>query len=128
MISPRWLIGITMFLVMGYVICNFIDGEAILTQNQANTVTNMTSVDFISVTDSTGGETNYVNMALTTLKTIMKALSWDYTFFYDIDPITGEQSNSEMQLVLTFFRMLFFSLTVGILFSLAYALRKIIAG
>lgn len=128
MISPRWLIGITMFLVISYAICNFVDGEQVITQGQSNTVTNMTSVDFISVTDSTGGETNYVNMALSTLRTIMKALSWDYTFFHDIDPLTGADRNSEMQLVLTFFRMLFFSLTVGILFSLAYALRRLVTG
>jgi hypothetical protein len=129
MLSPRWLIGITMIMVCFFVLANWVDGSPMMTSEQGNIVTNMTGHQVVSVTNpSTGGEVNYINVALGTLGLIGKALLWDYTFFYDNDPVTGLDANTDLGVFLKLLQFFLIAISVGIIFQMAYLLRQIIAG
>ena len=84
MLSPRWLIGITLFMVFAFVLSNWIDGTAMFSATQASSLQTMTGHDVVSVTSSTGSVINYINIIPSALTAIGKALVWDYSFFHDI--------------------------------------------
>jgi hypothetical protein len=128
MLSPRWLIGIVLFLVIAFLLSNWIDGTAMFSNDQSILVTNMTEHNVVSITTASGSPINYINIATKALTAIGKALSWDYSFFYDIDPLTGANANTDLAMILFVIRMCFMAITVGIIFQMAYLLRQIVTG
>jgi len=128
MLSPRWLIGIVFFLVVAYLLSNWIDGYAMFSTSQSSDLTSMTEHDVVSVTSTTGSQINYVNIIPSALAAIGKALSWDYSFFHDIDPSTGLDASTDLATILFVIRLAFMTITVGIIFQMAYLLRQIITG
>jgi hypothetical protein len=128
MLSPRWLIGITLILVLASMLSNFVDGYPMMTQAQADDVQGMKDSNIISVQNPSGGLITYVNITVKALLLIGKALLWDYSFFHDIDPISGADANTDLQMVLYVIRFGLFAFTVGIVFQIAYLLRQIVAG
>jgi hypothetical protein len=127
MLSPRWLIGITLFMVCAFLLSNWIDGFPLFTSQQASNITTMTEHTTVSVTNPAGGLVNYVNIAVSALNQIGMALTWDYSFFHDKDA-AGNDQNTDLAMVLFFIRMCFMSISVGIIFQMAYLLRQIVAG
>jgi hypothetical protein len=128
MLSPRWLIGITLILVIIGALSNFIDGSPMMTQAQADDVKGMSDHSIVTVQSPSGGVLTYINIASNALKLIGKALLWDYSFFHDVDPVTGADSNSDLQMILTTIRFALLAITVGIVFQMAYLLRQIVTG
>jgi hypothetical protein len=128
MLSPRWLIGITFILVIAGMLSNFVDGSPMQTQAQANDVVGMQNHSIVSVQNPSGGLVTYVNIAVSSLSLIGKALLWDYSFFHDVDPTTGSDSNSDLQGILNVIRTALMAISVGISFQIAYLLRQIVAG
>ncbi len=128
MLSPRWLIGITLILVFAGVLSNFIDGSPMMSQAQADNVLTMKDHSIITVQNPSGGLSTYVNILPTALSMIGQALLWDYSFFHDVDPTTGSDSASDLQVILDVIRFGLIAITVGIIFQIAYLLRQIIAG
>jgi hypothetical protein len=128
MLSPRWLIGITLFMVIAFLLSNWVDGSAMFSNEQASNLTQMQQYSSVAVTSSTGSQVNYVNIAFSALTAIGRALSWDYSFFHDIDPLTGRDANTDFATTLFVIRMAFMAITVGILFQMAYLLRQILTG
>jgi hypothetical protein len=128
MLSPRWLIGITLFLVFGWVLSNIVDGSPMMGQAQANDLQGMQEYSIISIQNPAGGLVTYINITVNALKLIGKALLWDYSFFHDIDPLTLVDSNSDLQMILSVIRFGLMAITVGIVFQMAYLLRQIVAG
>jgi hypothetical protein len=128
MLSPRWLIGITLILVVFGVLSNFVDGSPMMSQAQADDVQGMKDNQIVTVQSASGGQVNYINILPSSLKLIGKALLWDYSFFHDVDPTTGTDRNSDLQMILSVIRFGLLAITVGIVFQMAYLLRQIIAG
>jgi hypothetical protein len=128
MLSPRWLIGITLFLVFAFVVSNWIDGSPMMTQAQAGDIQAMSDHQIVTVQSTSGGILTYINIAGNALKLIGKALLWDYSFFHDIDPATGQDANTDLMMILTVIRFCLLAITVGIVFQMAYLLRQIITG
>jgi len=128
MLSPRWLIGITLFLVFGFVLSNWVDGSPMMSSNQSQDIQGMGEHTTVTVTNPSGGITNYVNIAVNALTLIGKALSWDYSFLHDINPITGLEQNSDLSMFLFVVRMAMLAISVGIIFQIAYLLRQIVVG
>lgn len=116
-------------MVMAFVLSNWIDGTAMFSQAQSGTVVNMTKTNVVGVTSATGSQINYLNIDLGALFTIIgRALTWEYSFFYDKDPITGRDAGSDLGMILFVVKMGFTAITVGVLFQMAYLLRQIITG
>jgi hypothetical protein len=128
MLSPRWLIGITLILVIVGALSNFVDGSPMMTQAQADDVQGMSDHSIVTVQSPSGGVLTYINIASNALKLIGKALLWNYSFFHDVDPVTGTDSNSDLQMILTTIRFALLAITVGIVFQMAYLLRQIVTG
>lgn len=128
MLSPRWLIGITLVLVVFGLLSNFVDGSPMMTQAQASDVEGMSEHSIVTVQSTSGGIVTYINIAANALRLIGKALLWDYSFFHDVDPMTATDSNSDLQLILSVIRFGLIAITVGIVFQMAYLLRQIITG
>lgn len=128
MLSPRWLIGMAFLVVLFFAISNWIDGFPIFTSAQAANYETMTGASQVSVQNPGGGAVNYVNIPFAALSAIFDALSWNYSFFHDTDPATGQDANSWLQAVLFDIRMLLTAVTVGIIFQMCYLLRQILAG
>jgi hypothetical protein len=128
MLSPRWLIGVTLFMVFAFVLSNWIDGTAMFSNAQATTTQVMTGTSIVAVTSSTGSQINYLNILPAALAAIGKALLWDYSFLHDTDPVTGKDANTDFGTLLFIIRMAFMAITVGVVFQMAYLLRQIITG
>ena len=129
MLSPRWLIGITLFMVFAFVLSNWVDGSAMFSNSQAINVQQMTSTSTVAVTSSTGSQINYMNINPIALLTIVgRALTWDYSFLHDQDPVTGLPTNSDFGTFLFIIQMALTAITVGVIFQMAYLLRQIITG
>jgi hypothetical protein len=128
MLSPRWLIGITLFMVVAFLLGNWIDGTAMFSNEQASNITQMSQYSTVAVTSTTGSTINYINIAFSALTAIGRALTWDYSFLHDIDPATGRDASTDLATTLFVIRMGFMAITVGILFQMAYLLRQILTG
>jgi len=128
MLSPRWLIGMAFLVVLFFAISNWIDGFPLFTTAQAASYEQMTGASAVSVQNPSGGSVNYINIAIGALSNIFSALTWDYSFFHDTDPTTGQDANSWLQAVLFDIRMMLTAVSVGIIFQMCYLLRQIIAG
>jgi hypothetical protein len=115
-------------MVFAFVLSNWIDGFPMFSSSQAIAVGNMTEHSIVGVTSSTGSQINYINIALNALNTIGRALTWDYSFFHDIDPATGTDANTDFGTILFVIKMALTAITVGVIFQMAYLLRQILTG
>jgi hypothetical protein len=105
-----------------------VDGTAMFSQSQSDDVMGMHQNAIVTIQNPSGGIITYLNILPSALQLIGQALLWDYSFFHDIDPVTGADANSDLQMILTVIRFGFMAITVGIVFQMAYLLRQIITG
>jgi hypothetical protein len=99
-----------------------------LSTNQSQDIQGMGEHTSVTVTIPSGGITTYVNIAVNALTLIGKALSWDYSFLHDVDPLTGNDQNTDLAMFLFWARMAMMAISVGVIFQIAYLLRQIVVG
>lgn len=143
MSSPRWLIGLVAIWVLLTIISNVVENVEIMTTGQVGELEAMTAQSLVESQDpDTGGVMASGMTPVGALEAIWKALTADYTFWYNVhydmtevqcDTANGRwhSSISACQIPNDFMiiRYIFFwPLTVALIIELALILRRIIAG
>ena len=117
--SSKILIGMLMFYVICQVVCNFIDGNAMVTAANVADLNNTSSTSVTTSTDTSGTPAQYVTMAGSFFTTIGKIAFFDYTVFRNTDGTANEW---------VIIRYLLICIGIAILIEIAVVFRQIIAG
>ena len=92
MLSPRWLVGLILIYVVGLWASNWVDGNSILTVSDLNILDRTANITLTAGTNSDGVEIISASKDISTWKTVLNILTFNFSYFYDIDPITGTQT------------------------------------
>ena len=120
--SSRLWIGMLMFYVLAIVICNVIEG-AQMTSGISADMTPMTQYSQTKSTDTAGNAADFWTPGVSTLSTIGKIITFDYTMFKDYDPATGTTTANDFVI----FRYLLIAIGVVMVFELILTLRQVIS-
>lgn len=93
--SPRWLIALLFIWVLNIPVNNWLEGDDFITSAQANALSNTQNYTFDSSVDSDGIEALNLSKPKNALETLFDAISFNYSFFYDVDPVTGSNSPNQ---------------------------------
>lgn len=97
--SPRWLIVLLFIWLLNIPVNNWLEDDDFITSAQEATFNTANEYTFDSSVDSSGIEALNVSKSKNVLETLFDAVSFNYTFFYDIDPVTGAQTANEFMYV-----------------------------
>jgi hypothetical protein len=120
--SSRLWIGMITFYVLAIVICNVIEG-AQMTTGISTDMTPMTQYSQTKSTDSAGNTADFWTVGASTLATIGKVVTFDYSVFKDYDPGTGTSTANDFVI----FRYLLIAIGAVMIFELILALRQVIS-
>ena len=126
MSNPRWLIGLLMAFILLTIIGNIIEGAGTLTAAQVDKIQQMTESQLIEAKDpDTGGIITYGGTPKSMIEAIISALTMDWAWLYDIDPVTGEQTPNSFWMV---WAIIYWPIMIGILFELFVLALRLIRG
>lgn len=97
--SPRWLIALLFLWLINLPINNWLEGDDFITSSQTNALTNTANYTFSTSTDSNGVDVLYLDKARDTWVQIIDAISFNYTFFYNVDPVTGDNTPNQLMYI-----------------------------
>lgn len=97
--SPRWLLVLIVIWLLNIPVNNWLEGDDFITSAQEATFNTANEYEFDSSVDSSGLEALNVSKTKSSLETLFDAVSFNYTFFYDIDPVTGDQEPNEFMYI-----------------------------
>lgn len=117
--SSKILIGMLMFYVICQVVCNFVDGNAMVTAANVADLNDASATSVTTSTDTSGTPAQYVTMAGSFFTTIGKIAFFDYTVFRNTDGTANEW---------VIVRYLLICIGIAILIEVAVVFRQIIAG
>ena len=119
--STRLFIGILTFYILAQVICNFMEGNNMVTN--ANIIEAQENLEHQHTTtiDTGGTEGSFISKSVTF---ITKVVFFDYSMFYDIDPVTGAKTSNGFVII----RYLLIAIGVVMLIELAITFRKALLG
>jgi hypothetical protein len=117
--SSKILIGMLMFYVLCQVICNFVDGNAMVTSANVADLNNASATSVTTSADTSGTPAQYVTMATSFFATIGKIAFFDYTVFRNIDGTANDWA---------ILRYLLICVGIAILIEVAVVFRQIITG
>lgn len=123
--SSRLWIGMLMFYVLAIVICNVIEG-AQMTTGVNTDMTSMVQHSQTKSTDTAGNVADFWTVGASTLSTIGKVITFDYTMFKDVnnlDPVTGLPMANDFAI----FRYLLIAIGVVMVVELVIVLRQVIS-
>lgn len=93
--SPRWLIYILLLWIINIPVNNWLEGDSFITSEQTNMISNTQNYTQTSSVDTYGIEVNYFDKARDTWTQVLDAASYNYSFFYDVNPVTGENTPNQ---------------------------------
>ena len=126
MSNPRWLIGLLMAFILLTIIGNIIEGAGTLTAAQVDKIQQMTESQLIEAKDpDTGGIITYGGTPKSMIEAIIAALTMDWAWLYDIDPVTGEQTPNLFWMI---WAIIYWPIMIGILFELFVLALRLIRG
>ena len=124
--NPRWLMGMLFAWIMLTIIGNIIEGAGTLTTAQAAQIQEMTESQLIEAKDpDTGGIITYGGTPKSMIEAIISALTMDWAWLYDINPITGEQTPNSFWMV---WAIIYWPIMIAILFELFVLALRLIRG
>lgn len=119
--STRLFIGLLTFYVLMQVVCNFYEGNSMVTNANIMESQQMLNHQYTTTVDTEGSEGSFISKSITF---ITKVVFFDYSLFYDIDPVTGEKTANN----LVIFRYILLALGVVVLLELTITFRKALLG
>lgn len=119
--STRLFIGVLTFYIMAQIICNFVEGNNMVTNANIIEAQEDLQHSTTTTTDIAGTEDTFFSNAK---DTITRIVFFKYSIFYDVDPDTGEQTANQFVVI----RYLLFGLGIAILFEVGYLFKKTILG
>ena len=91
----RFFVGMFAFIVIAVTIpCNMLEGED--DYLQGSIADEMVQHSYTTSTTTSGTETNFITAAISWFD---KYILFDYSVFYDIDPVTGAQSPNDFAVI-----------------------------
>lgn len=108
-----------MFYVICQMVCNFVDGSAMVTSANVADLNNASSSTITQSTDSSGTPAQYVSMTTGFFGSITKIIFFDYTVFRNTDGTANDW---------VILRYLLICIGIAILIEIAIVFRQIIAG
>lgn len=119
--SPRWVIGLIAIFAICTIICNTLDQQDVYTGSDMQIIGNLTTQHSLGgATDSTGSPFSFINSAVDFFKNLWKIMVFDYSFFKNPDGSANEWAIVRY--------IVFWPLTIGMIFTLALYLRQITVG
>ena len=114
-----------MFYVLAIVVCNVIEGAQMATGISTD-ITPMSQYSQTKSTDTAGNVADFWTVGASTLGTIGKIVTFDYTIFkdiHDIDPATGLPRANDFAI----FRYLLIGIGIVMIIELIIVLRQVIS-
>jgi hypothetical protein len=119
--STRLFIGLLTFYVLAQIICNFVEGNNMVTNaNIMEAQENLEHQHTVTV-DTEGTEGSFVSKSI---NFITKVVFFDYSLFYDIDPVSGEKTANNLVIL----RYMLLAIGVVVLIELTITFRKALLG
>ena len=97
--SPRWLMALLIIWLLNLPVNNWLEGDSFITSAQANMINNSQNYSFVNSIDADGVDILSLNKQKSTFESIFDAVSFNYSFFYDVDPITGDNTPNEFMYI-----------------------------
>jgi hypothetical protein len=144
--TPRWLIGTIFIFILLTIIGNIIEYADVLTATQVAELQTMTNINISEAADPTvGGVLTYGGAPKNVIDAVMKAITMDFTWLYDIDRATSQAScaagvlqgwkwNSALSACQKpnqyywIWVLLWYPIMIALLFELAIMLARLIRG
>jgi hypothetical protein len=117
--STKLFIGIIMFYIIAQVLCNIVDGNAMVTAANVADTGDLANSSVTTSTDSSGTPATYVSMAGSFFTTVGKVIFFDYTIFRNLDGTAND---------FVILRYLLIAIGIVIIVETAIVFRQIIAG
>lgn len=120
--STRLFIGMITFYILAQVMCNVMDGNPMV-QGVSTDMTAGTQYSQVTSEDSNQNTANFWTMGASTLSTIGKIVVFDYSMFYEVDPVTGVKTANDWSLI----RYLLIAIGIVMIIEFVIVLRQIIS-
>jgi len=114
-----------MIFILCTIISNVIELADPMISEDMTVLGKLTAYSRIEATDVVGIASQFMNATGDVIAGLWEVLWFNYTFFYDVDPVTGDQTSNEWTMVRY---ALFFPITVGLLFAIAMTIGSLIRG
>lgn len=115
--SAKLWIGTIMFYIIAQVLCNVVDGSAMITNS--TDLSGMTGSSVTQSQDTTGTPATYMSMGSNFFSSLGKIIFFDYTVFRNVDGTAND---------FVIIRYLLIAIGVVILIESAVVFRQILAG
>jgi hypothetical protein len=124
--SIRWLVGFIMLFGLVSILGNMIDNRTeLLSVSQIQTMSPFQNVTTTQIVGTSGNKGAIGNLLPSTIEEWIRALSWDFSFWYEYDHAGVKTGDSPLILVRY---ILFFPLSVGLLVLFFLTLRQLLFG
>lgn len=97
--SPRWLLLILFIWLINLPINNWLESGDFITSAQESAFNNTQNYTFDSSVDTDGVESLNISKPQSAIETMFDAASYNYTFFYDVDPLTGDNTPNQFMII-----------------------------
>lgn len=99
--SPRWLLGIVMLYMILTILGNMLDQQTtLLTSEDTSIAGNVTAYAEGATIGQSGTSSAFAGMLPTSIEAWRKMLTWDFSFWYDINPTTGAKTINPIMLII----------------------------
>jgi hypothetical protein len=121
--QSKWVIIMALLFVVGALLGGILEAQYITSDKVTilNVFARVQTVDYSSVL---GAVSSIPAVASDTIQAMVNMLTWDYSFFHDVDPVTGVQTANGW----TIFRYLGWCISLGMLIPFFVGLIGVIRG
>lgn len=119
--STRLWIGIITFYILAQIICNFVEGNNMVTDANIIEAQENLAHQHTTTVDTEGTSDSFISKAK---DFITKIVFFDYSMFYDIDPASGEKTANNFVII----RYLLIAIGIVILVEASITFKKAILG
>ncbi len=113
--SPSWIIGLMFIFIMLTIVGNVIEKADILTDIQVAQINTMSTVQTVNTKDpDTGVATTFGNLGYGVIEAVVKAITSDFSWLYDID----EDGNKTPNQYFWIWVVIYYPIMIGVIFML----------
>jgi hypothetical protein len=119
--TPAWFIGLITLWILLTFIGNVIEKQDILTSTQVMQIQTMSKAETVTTKDpDTGAASTFGNLNYGIVEGLWKALVCDFTWMYDVDPVTHVKTPNDYFWI---WAGLYYGVMVGIAVGLVLTIR-----
>jgi hypothetical protein len=122
--SPKLLIALIWIFILTQLFCNWFEDDTMYTGTNISATDNTTQHYLTSSTDTTGTPASFVSVTSAIWTFCSKLFLFDYSIFYDYDPVTATKTANFLALL----QYLLIAIGVVMWVDLAITTRRLILG